>query len=289
MRNLLALLLATASLSACAAPQKASPPPASAPAQVEGTLSLLWTQTSVEFAAVTRAAFGQAAAALPGLVADPAAFAAVEQTAAAELPPAVVLDLDETVLDNSAYQVWLIKTGQSYSSATWAAWCDAGEATLIPGALEFLLGAVAQGVTPLYISNRDASCEAATRRNLEALGVPIVEADGVDAVLLKKEQPTWGSDKGTRRIEVAKRFRIVMLVGDNFGDFLDGIALSIADRAALAQPYIGWWGSRWIPLPNPQYGSWDAAAFGHKMTTAPAEQRAARVAALRGWSGPSPK
>ncbi len=289
MRNLLLLLLATAPLSACAAPQKASPPPASAPAQVEGTLSLLWTQTSVEFAAVTRAAFGQAASALPALVADPTAFAAVEQTAAAALPPAVVLDLDETVLDNSAYQVWLVKTGQSYSSDTWAAWCDAGEATLIPGAREFLLGAVAQGVTPLYISNRDASCEAATRRNLEALGVPIVEADGVDAVLLKKEQPTWGSDKGTRRLEIAKRYRIVMLVGDNFGDFLDGIALSIADRAALAQPYVGWWGSRWIPLPNPQYGSWDGAAFGHKSSLPSAEQTSARVAALRGWAGPTPK
>jgi acid phosphatase len=201
----------------------------------------------------------------------------------------VVLDLDETVLDNSAYQVWLIKTGQTYSPETWAAWCDAGEAILIPGAREFLLGAVAQGITPIYISNRDASCEAATRRNLEAVGVPIVEADGVDAVLLKKEQPGWGSDKGSRRLEVAKRFRIVMLVGDNFGDFLDGVSLSIAERDALAQPYLGWWGSRWIPLPNPQYGSWDAAAFGHKMATAPAEQRAARLAALRGWSGPSPK
>ena len=232
MRNLLVLLLATASLSACAAPQKAAAP--SAPAQADGTLSLLWTQTSVEFAAVTRAAFSQAASALPALVADPAAVAAVEQTTAAALPPAVVLDLDETVLDNSAYQVWLIKTGQSYASDTWAAWCDAGEATLVPGAREFLLGAVAQGVTPIYISNRDASCEAATRRNLEAAGIPIVEASGVDAVLLKKEQPTWGSDKGSRRLEVAKRFRIVMLVGDNFGDFLDGVSLSIADRAALA-------------------------------------------------------
>ena len=287
MRNLLVLLLSTASLSACAAPQKAAAP--SAPAQVDGTLSLLWTQTSVEFAAVTRAAFSQASSALPALVADPAAFAAVEQTTAAALPPAVVLDLDETVLDNSAYQVWLIKTGQSYASDTWAAWCDAGEATLVPGAREFLLGAVAQGVTPIYISNRDASCEAATRRNLEAAGIPIVEANGVDAVLLKKEQPTWGSDKGSRRLEVAKRFRIVMLVGDNFGDFLDGISLSIADRAALAQPYLGWWGSRWIPLPNPQYGSWDGAAFGHKSSLPSAEQTAARVAALRGWAGPSPK
>ena len=287
MRNLLVLLLATASLSACAAPQQAVAPPA--PSQADGTLSLLWTQTSVEFAAVTRAAFVQAAATLPSLAADPNVFAAVEQTSAAALPPAVVLDLDETVLDNSAYQVWLIKTGQTYSPETWAAWCDAGEAILIPGAREFLLGAVAQGITPIYISNRDASCEAATRRNLEAVGVPIVEADGVDAVLLKKEQPGWGSDKGSRRLEVAKRFRIVMLVGDNFGDFLDGVSLSIAERDALAQPYLGWWGSRWIPLPNPQYGSWDAAAFGHKMATAPAEQRAARLAALRGWSGPSPK
>jgi acid phosphatase len=289
MRNLLLLLLATAPLSACAAPQQAVAPAALAPAQVDGTLSLLWTQTSVEFSAVTRAAFSQATLVLPALVADPAAFAAVEQTAAAALPPAVVLDLDETVLDNSAYQVWLIKTGQSYASDTWAAWCDAGEATLVPGAREFLLGAVAQGVTPVYISNRDASCEAATRRNLEAAGIPIVEADGVDAVLLKKEQPTWGSDKGSRRLEVAKRFRIVMLVGDNFGDFLDGVSVSIADRAALAQPYLGWWGSRWIAIPNPQYGSWDAAAFGHKFSTPPAEQTAARVAALRGWSGPSPK
>ena len=288
MRNLL-FLLAVASTSACAAPQKPAPEAPAEPAQRDGTLSLLWTQTAVEFAAVTRAAFGQATAALPALVADPTAFAAVEQKSADKLPPAVILDLDETVLDNSAYQVWLIKTGQSYASDTWAAWCDAGQATLVPGVKEFLLAAVAQGVTPIYISNRDAACEAATRRNLEAVGLPIVERDGVDAVLLKKEQPTWGSDKGTRRLEVARNFRIVMLIGDNFGDFLDGVSVSIAERDALANPYQGWWGNRWIPIPNPQYGSWDGAAFGHKPAMPAAEQSAARLGALRGWSGPAPK
>lgn len=289
MRNILGLLFSLSTLVACAAPQAPSGAVAAAPAQVDGTLSLLWTQTSVEFAAVTRAAYAQAAAALPALVADPSAIAAVEQKNAEGLPPAVVLDLDETVLDNSAYQVWLVKTGQTYTPDTWAAWCDAGQATLVPGAREFLLAAVAQGVTPIYITNRDAACEAATRRNLEQAGIPIVEREGVDAVLLKKEQPTWGSDKGTRRLEVAKRFRIVMLIGDNFGDFLDGVTVSIADRDALAQPYLGWWGNRWIPLPNPQYGSWDGAAFGHKPGTPSAEQTAARLGALRGWTGPAPK
>lgn len=289
MRRSLALFALAAAVSGCAAPQSRSAEPAARPAQPDGTLSLLWTQTSVEFAAVTRAAYAQAAAALPALVADPSAFAAVEQTAAPGLPPAVVLDLDETVLDNSAYQVWLAKTGQSYSSDTWASWCDAGQATLVPGVREFLLAAVEQGVTPIYISNRDAACEAATRRNLEEAGLPIVERDGADAVLLKKEQPSWGSDKGTRRIEVAKRFRIVMLVGDNFGDFLDGVSVSIAARAELAAPYAAWWGNRWIPIPNPQYGSWDAAAFDHKFATPAAEQTAARFAALKGWSGPPPR
>lgn len=289
MRSPFALLALAALLGGCAASQSNQVADAPRPAQPDGTLALLWTQTSVEFAAVTRAAYAQAAAALPALVADPAALAAVEQKSADGLPPAVILDLDETVLDNSAYQVWLSKTGQSYSPETWAIWCDAGQATLVPGVKEFLLAAVEQGVTPIYISNRDAACEAATRRNLETAGLPIVERDGADAVLLKKEQPDWGSDKGTRRLEVAKRYRIVMLVGDNFGDFLDGIALSIADRAAMAAPYAAWWGNRWIPIPNPQYGSWDAAAFGHKSGLPTAEQTAARFAALKGWSGPPPK
>ena len=81
--------------------------------------------------------------------------------------------------------------------------------------------------------------------------------DEVDAAITR-ERPEWASDKTTRREHVAKEFRVLLLVGDDLGDFLPSRG-TVAERDARVAPYAEWWGTKWIALPNPMYGSWMSA------------------------------
>ncbi|MFB6097841.1 MAG: HAD family acid phosphatase, partial [Salinibacter sp.] len=89
-------------------------------------------------------------------------------------------------------------------------------------------------------------------------GFPVVDAP--DAVLTQGEREGWES-KAARRDWVAERYRILLLVGDNFGDFASDVDTTVAARRRLGRRYRKFWGTRWIVLPNPQYGSWEGALF----------------------------
>ncbi len=223
--------------------------------------STLWVQTAAEYDALTRQAYAAAQVSLlAGLKDRKWTAAPVEQTEKfSNLPPAVILDIDETVLDNSPYQARLVAEGGSFNPDTWAEWCKEERAKAVPGALEFIQFAASKGVKVFYVSNRDASLEEATRNNLKALGFPIDE--DIDVVLLKKEEDNWGSKKGTRRTVVAQQFRVVMMFGDNLGDFTDDYKTSRAARDQVVEDNKSYWGERWIMLPNPTYGSWQGAIF----------------------------
>jgi acid phosphatase len=186
--------------------------------------------------------------------------AALEQSGDfAELPPAVILDVDETVLDNSPHQARLIQKTEVFNSETWHAWCREAKALPIPGALEFTRYAADNGVTVFYVTNRRHVVEEATRDNLKALGFPI-DQGGEDTLYTRGERDAWqASDKSPRRTEVASRYRILLLLGDNLGDFVSGVHVSVAERDALGESHQAYWGTRWIMLPNPQYGSWEGA------------------------------
>src|SRR4029434_6113522 len=135
------------------------------------------------------------------------------------LPPAVILDIDETLLDNSGYQAWMALKDTTFDPKTWNAYVDTVTSLAIPGAVEFATYAAARGVKVFYVSNRTAEEEPATRKNLEKLGFPL--DDKIDTVLMTREQPDWTSVKGTRRAHVAKSYRVLLNLGDNFGDFVD--------------------------------------------------------------------
>jgi acid phosphatase len=97
--------------------------------------------------------------------------------------------------------------------------------------------------------------QADTLANLRALGLDAPTL--ADDLMLKHEQPEWGSEKDVRRHEVARGYRIVLNVGDDFGDFMPGMRrLSAARRARISCVYRDWWGTRWFQVPNPMYGSW---------------------------------
>lgn len=259
------LAIAALAIACACAGRSQGPPPAAAPGGgASGTLrhthenlnAVLWMQTAAEYKASAIQAYRLAQLQLDAALADPSWTAAVEQTEVSG-PPAVVLDLDETVLDNSAFEARLAADGAPYTEDAWNRWAEERKAGAVPGALEFLRYAVSRGVTPFYVTNRDHRVEGATRDVLARLGVP-VSADR-DVVLARHENGWDASDKSSRRQAIAATHRILLLVGDNFEDFVSGTRTSVADRDRLLQQYDAFWGRKWIVLPNPTYGSWETA------------------------------
>lgn len=246
----------------------------------------LWTQRSVEFKGNALSIYALAKIRLDEALADKKWTAVpAEQTGDfAALPPAIILDVDETVLDNSLYQVWTIKAGKSFSTTTWNEFCEAQVSRAIPGSVEFTKYADSRGVKVFYITNRDAVTEKATRENMEKLGFPM--GGNVDTFLMQNEKPGWGSRKGTRRAVVAKDYRVLLNFGDNFGDFDDRYQSSEADRLKFFDENRQRWGREWLVIANPTYGSFDAAPFAFDYKKSDAEKRKAKWDAVEGWAGP---
>ena len=200
------------------------------------------------------------------------------------LPPAVIVDVDETVLDNSGYQAWNAIEDTSFDPKTWNMFVNTVTSRAIPGAVEFCQYASSKGVKVFYVSNRTAEEEPATRKNLEKFGFPIDTT--MDTVLTSREKPDWGSAKGTRRAFIAKEYRVLLNLGDNFSDFTDDYRGNEAQRLAVLEQYKDHWGRDWIMLPNPTYGSFESAPFNHDFKKSEAERRKAKRDALEPWPGP---
>lgn len=249
-------------------------------------LATLWMQRSVEYRANALTVFALARLRLDEALADRNWTASpVEQRGDYQsLPPAVILDVDETVLDNSLYQVWAMKNDQAFSTRTWNQFCAAQVSTAIPGAVEFTKYAESRGVKVFYVTNRDAETEKDTRENMERLGFPM--GGNVDTFLMQREKPEWGGPKGTRRAFIAKDYRILLNIGDNFGDFDDRYRTGEAERLAAYTADLPYWGKQWLMLGNPTYGSFDTAPFGHDFRKPREEQRKAKWDVLESWSGP---
>ena len=176
--------------------------------------------------------------------------------AAGEKRWAIVTDIDETIIDNSANSVYQALKGEDYSQPSWDRWCDQADAVALQGAVEFFRQADALGVDIYYISNRDEVNRAGTKKNLRDLGFPQVE----DSHFMFKDK---SSDKTSRRNEVLKTHNILMLLGDNLGDF--DHFFDIRDEAVRDQGVLRFaaeFGKRFIVLPNPNYGAWEPAMNG---------------------------
>lgn len=254
--------------------------------QNDGLNATLWTQNSVEFKATALTAFVLARIRLDQALADQTWTAApAEQTGGfGNLPPALIVDVDETVMDNSPYQAWLVAKNESFNPKTWTAFVNSATSREVPGAIDFLKYAVSKGVKIFYVTNRTAEEEAGTRKNLAALGFPVDES--IDTVLTSREKPDWGSAKSTRRAHIAKDFRILLNLGDNFSDFTDDFRGTEAERVKVYEANKARWGREWIMIANPQYGSFESAPFKHDFKLSEDDRRKAKRAALQPWAGP---
>lgn len=214
----------------------------------------LWAQSSAEYEAVTLQVYRLARDSLDQALADPHWSAALEQTGDyAGLPPAIMVDLDETILDNTSFEVRIIRRLGKYSHASFTDWCREVDAPAIPGAKEFLDYAAERDVAVFYYSARRENLRDCTARNLRALQLPFPEES---RLFLNS-----GTSKSEYRATIAGDYRILLLVGDNLHDFVDGSRTDPSRRRDLARSHADRWGREWIVLPNPMYGHWESSFY----------------------------
>ena len=221
--------------------------------------ALCWVQKSAEYHALAKQTYRFAAAQLLIGMNDSKWSADEVQVSSGGYetkPPAVILDADETVLDNSAYNARNIVDDEPYSTESWNAWCNEEKADAIPGALEFTKMAKAIEVEVFFVTNRHDDVRTATLNNLKSLGFPVDE----DHLLTKNSDLGRDGNKISRRAMVAQNHRIILLIGDNLSDLFSGLeGLNTQQRNEISDNKNTMLGSRWIVMPNPVYGSWQRA------------------------------
>ena len=230
-------------------------------------MSTLWYQRSAEMRALSYQAFNLAKL----------AFDMDLKKMDSGKKRAVVVDIDETILDNSPYQAGIIGNDFGYPTG-WAEWKNAAKAEALPGAVEFLNYVVEKGADVFYISNTKERFREGTKKNLKALGFPQVLDDHI---LLRQKT----SNKEPRRQIVRKDHRIVLLMGDNLNDF-DNLfrKKGLDDRAAAADTVKEKFGKISIVLPNPIYGDWEGAVYKGNWKLSPKQKSEARKSSLIRWN-----
>lgn len=298
MKFVPAALVAALALAGCAqAPKAGAPVPATTapeaaaapagPSADDNLNAVAWSQNASEHDFIYVQTYRDAQEKLLKAMKDPAWDALPKDDRAAHaslkgLKPAVVLDVDETALDNSPYQARLIRSGGEFNEAEWAAWCKEAIARPLPGAVEFTRFAADHGIAVIFISNRAKDLDEATLANLRSAGFPVAGKGsflGLGTFVEGCEQV--GSEKGCRRQLVAKDYRVLMQFGDQIGDFANVAGNTADGRAKAMAPYTAWIGERWFVLPNPTYGSWEPALFDNDYTLPRAERRQKKIESLR--------
>src|SRR5476651_2259980 len=166
-------------------------------------------------------------------------------------PKAIITDIDETLLDNSPNAVSQALQGKGYEKAAWLNWTSKAEADTVPGAPSFLKYAAKKGIAVYYITNRSEAERASTLKNLQKYGFP--NADDTHLVL--------------------KTHEVIMLLGDNLGDFsalFDG--KTVDERLANTNAEVNKFGNQFIVLPNANYGDWENSLYDYKFNLTPEQK-----------------
>jgi len=227
-------------------------------------MGILWQQNSGEYSALCYQAFSAAKTYL--------------NTLSGGSGKAVVFDLDETMIDNSKYAAWMVKTGSGWSFESWEDWCNSKQAEAVPGALEFALFTAEKKYEIFYVSNRPVSVLESTIENLKSLGFPAADIDHV--MLMEKT-----SDKTPRHKKIeAFGYEIVLYAGDNLDDFDSSIRKKDNnDRRIYADSNIDKFGKYWIVLPNSVYGTFESAIHPDYYNLTPEGKASARLDMIKSW------
>ena len=264
LRPIAVSCLALSALSACVTTQHADTGAAADAPEASFSLSnsVKYQRQSKEYPVLSAYVYKQATAALPATFEN-------QQT-----PAVIVLDVDETVLDNSLYQEERESKGLGYSSESWNAWIEREEAALVPGVDKFLATVIERGGKIALITNRDKTLDSHTWNNLLAVGLPLTpsntcimgrlpaDKDAIDHKYIvndkdrrrnavKQGSPACSITNDTASEGWNKPHNIIMQIGDNIEDF-QGVTQEDAYLPALL-PEVG---TSLFILPNPMYGSW---------------------------------
>src|SRR5690554_736199 len=204
--------------------------------------AVLWQQNAAEYDALCYQAYNAAIDFLGKTIAG--------NTDMTVPPTAVIMDLDETVLNNSPYYAQLIISNEKYSLKSWHKWVELSKANLVPGAKEFIDFARSNDIKVIYISNRSIDMLEPTMRNLQSKGIDVNPED----IILKHEI----SEKLRRREMVSEAYNIVMLVGDNLADLNTEFEKNLENEEHKRAVYgmASNFGRKLIVLPNAMYGGW---------------------------------
>lgn len=236
-------------------------------AQEHLVMSVLWYQKSAEMKALYYQSYNMAKIALDNQLKK---CTAIDKKA-------VILDIDETVLDNSPYQAMMIEKGVAYSPKTWKEWTKTANAKPTPGVIDFLNYAKSKGVEPFYVSNRDMDERDATLKNMIKENIPF--ADTTHILLRIKGQ----SDKTDRYKSIEKKNKILLTIGDNLRDFNEIFANRKTNYGLnMADSLKNQFGENFIILPNSMYGDWEKAIYGGKFPSE-VEKNKIRKAALQAY------
>tara|TARA_B100001989_G_scaffold62759_1_gene42282 strand:- start:383 stop:1231 length:849 start_codon:yes stop_codon:yes gene_type:complete len=244
----------------------------------QNIMSVLYQQTAAERLAGSLQTFRSAKQALDNALAD-SSWSALPGQDVQGKRPAIIVDVDETVLDNTAYEARMILDGTKYPEG-WINWGKEAVATEVPGAKDFLNYAASKSVTIFYVTNRVIELKESTKKNLTKLDIPWDQ--GIDTVLMRG-QNNWNSNKGPRRELIGEKYRVLLMVGDNLGDFVDAKDnnLSPKQRKEIVRAYSDYWGVKWFMIQNIAYGDWEGALYNFDYSLSPDEVNNARLENLK--------
>lgn len=196
---------------------------------------------------------------------------------AAKKPRAIITDIDETILDNSAYEVHQTLQGKDYESSSWFQWTAMSKADTVPGAPSFLKYAASKGITIFYITNREEKERAGTLLNLQKFNLP--NADNAHLILRQGV-----SSKEARRLQVATSNDVILLLGDNLADFTSAFdKKTLEEREKNTKTLADAFGKKFIVIPNPVYGDWESVNNKYNYSLSPAQKDSVIKSLLKGY------
>ena len=255
-------------LTACASAPAPAPVPAPISHDPQQDLGLLWVKHAAEYRAITRQVYSVAAAALPGYIEDRSWSALPGQTDAENLPPAVILDVDETVVSNVDFQ---IAYERPFTNQKLYDFYREHAAIPVAGVVEFVAVARKAGVEVFFVTNRpceliDDDPDPCPQKHgvIEELASIGINTD--ESHVLLADENDWDRAKIRRRQHIARTHRVLMLIGDDLGDFVPCVRTKLygpctepatkASRIQLVEEHARYWGNGWYILPGPMHGSW---------------------------------
>ena len=272
----------------------------------QSMLAVNWVQQSGEYRALTHQAFNIAKVSF-----NSAVLSRINE-------PAIIVDLDETILDNSPYQASLIGSNKGFEGKTWDQWIKAEQTLAIPGAIDFINYINANGGKVFFISNRGVSSinskindlEISTKRNMIRLGF---EGVNEQSLLLKGKftktingrtdtSKQWRIDAVSNGQVDGINHNVVILIGDNLNDFADiskndnvvrkeFVTKTKEQQGILVMTSDGFQPA-YITLPNPIYGDWENGLYNpqkfnkkNHWDLSPAQKAIQRLESLIKWKG----